>query len=249
MGIGGLVIAAALYLLLPEPKPAAESGDWLKTTGRAMGIVFRNPQSILCGMIAGLLFIPTTIFDMIWGVRYLQDARGFDYASAVLRSASVPLGWIIGCPLLGFVSDRIGRRKPVIAAGAVVLLGCFVWILYGPAGALPPYALGIVAGTASGAAMLPYTVIKEANPPHVSGTATGVVNFLNFTFSALLGPVFGRILSTVSGGAERMTLEHYQTGFEPLLYGIGLAIVLTLFLKETGPAARRVASVAVREAT
>ena len=36
--------------------------------------------------------------------------------------------------------------------------------------------------------MLPYTVIKEANPPECSGTATGVVNFLNFTFSALLGP-------------------------------------------------------------
>ena len=83
----------------------------------------------------------------------------------------------------------------------------------------------------------------------LSGTATGVVNFLNFTFSALLGPVFGRILAGVSGGADRMTLEHYQTGFEPLLYGVGLAIVLTLFLKETGPAARRVASVAVREAS
>jgi hypothetical protein len=89
---------------------------------------------------------------------------------------------------------------------------------------------------ASGAAMLPYTVIKEANPPEFSGTATGVVNFLNFTFSALLGPVFGWILKSVSGGAQTMTLEHYQTAFEPLLYGVGLAIVLTLVLRETGPA-------------
>jgi MFS family permease len=239
MGIGGLAIAAVLYFLLPEQAPANRRDDWVKDALSAFGTVFRNPQSILCGMIAGLLFIPTTIFDMIWGVRYLQEARGFDYASAVLRSATVPLGWIIGCPLLGLISDRIGRRKPVIAAGAVALLACLAWILYGPVGVFPPYVVGIVAGLASGAAMLPYTVIKEANPPQMSGTATGVVNFLNFTFSALLGPVFGWILLSVSGGAATMTLDHYQTAFEPLLYGVGLAIVLTLLLKETGPVVSR----------
>src|SRR5829696_3106292 len=115
MGIGGLVISVLLYFLLPEQKQADTSHDWVRTAGRAFGTVFRNPQSILCGMIAGLLFIPTTIFDMVWGVRYLQEAHGFAYADAVLRSATVPFGWIIGCPLLGFLSDRIGRRKPVIA--------------------------------------------------------------------------------------------------------------------------------------
>jgi MFS family permease len=245
MGVAGLGISVLLYFLLPAPPPARRSEDWLGSAAGAFGTVFRNPQSILCGMIAGLLFIPTTIFDMIWGVRYLQEARGFDYATAVLRSATVPLGWIVGCPLLGLISDRLGRRKPVIAAGGLVLLACLAWILYGPAGVLPPYVLGLVAGLASGAAMLPYTVIKEANPPDVSGTATGVVNFLNFTFSALLGPVFGWILFSVSGGADRMALAHYQTAFEPLLYGVGLAIVLTLLLRETGPAARPPAPAAV----
>jgi MFS family permease len=238
MGVGGLVISVLLLLLLPKQEHDARRDDWLKAAAGALGTVFRNPQSILCGMIAGLLFIPTTIFDMIWGVRYLQEARGYEYAEAVMRSATVPLGWIVGCPLLGLVSDRIGRRKPVIVAGAVVLLVCLAWILYGRADVLPPYVLGLVAGLASGAAMLPYTVIKEANPPTVSGSATGVVNFLNFTFSALLGPVFGWTLLSVAGGAAQMTLEHYQTAFEPLLYGVGLAIVLALLLKETGPAVR-----------
>jgi MFS family permease len=241
MGIAGVAIGAGLFVLLPGTERRPE-GDWLKAAARAMGTVFRNPQSILCGMIAGLLFIPTTIFDMIWGVRFLQEARGHEYAEAVIRSATVPLGWIIGCPLLGFVSDRLGRRKPVIAGAALVLLGCLAWILYGPADVLPPYVLGIVAGVASGAAMLPYTVIKEANPPEMSGTATGVINFLNFTFSALLGPVFGAILRAVAGGSERMSMEHYQTAFEPLLYGVGLAIVLTLVLRETGSAARPAAA-------
>jgi MFS family permease len=246
MGIAALGISVLLFFLLPEGRPAERRSDWLAGAARALGTVFRNPQSILCGMIAGLLFIPTTIFDMIWGVRYLQEAHGFEYASAVLRSAIVPFGWIIGCPLLGWISDRLGRRKPVIATGAVVLFACLVWILYGRPDVFPPYVIGLVAGMASGAAMLPYTVIKEANPPEVGGTATGVINFLNFTFSALLGPVFGWILGAVSGGAAEMSLEHYQTAFEPLLYGVGVAFLLTLVLKETGPAARARAAVVNR---
>jgi MFS family permease len=237
-GVAGLVIGAVLFILLPADQAIQQPGNWLKATTGAFGAVFRNPQSILCGLIAGLLFIPTTIFDMVWGVRYLQEAHGVDYASAVLRSATVPFGWIIGCPLLGFISDRIGRRKPVIIMGAVVLLACLAWMLFGRTDVFPPYVLGLVAGLASGAAMLPYTVIKEANPPQLGGTATGVINFINFTFSALLGPVFGGILQHVSGGAAQMELAHYQTAFAPLLFGVGIAILLSLALKETGPAVR-----------
>jgi len=240
MGAVGLVMAVALYLLLPPARAADATGATAEKADafRGFWIVFSNPQSILCGVVAGLIFIPTTIFDMVWGVRYLQEAHGMEYGDAVLRSATVPFGWIIGCPLLGAMSDWIGRRKPVVAGGAAVLLGCLAWILFGPTELLPPYVLGLVAGIASGAAMLPYTIIKEANPPEVSGTATGVVNFLNFTFSALLGPVFAGRLIEASGGASTMALAHYQAAFLPLIYGVALAIVLTLFMKETGPAAR-----------
>jgi MFS family permease len=203
-----------------------------------MGIAFKNPQSMLCGLIAGLLFIPTTILDMTWGVRFLQQAHGFDYGEAVVRSAMVPVGWMIGCPLLGALSDRLGRRKPVIIGGAVVLFVCVAWALYGRAGIIPPYVAGIVMGVASGAAMLPYTVIKESLPRELGGTATGVINFVIFTLSALAGPVFAWTMQTISG-AGPVGLEHYQTTFQPLLYGVGLAMLLTLFLRETGPASVR----------
>ncbi len=76
MGLIGLAMSALLFFLLPPPKPAQQRDDWLKDAGSAFAVVFRNPQSILCGIIAGLLFIPTTIFDMTWGVRYLQEGRG-----------------------------------------------------------------------------------------------------------------------------------------------------------------------------
>jgi MFS family permease len=240
-GCLGLVISGVLLILLPKetPKPTTSGSGAFATLLRSLGRVFRNPQSILCGLISGLLFIPTTILGMTWGVRFLQEARGREFEAAVTLAATVPLGWMIGCPLLGFISDRLGRRKPVIFGGTIMLLAVVTWVLFGNPEILRGHTVGILMGIASGAAMLPYSVIKEANPPELGGTATGVVNFLNFTFSALLGPVFGSRLVEMPEGDINLALAHYQAGFKPLLYGIIAALILTFFLKETGPAGRK----------
>jgi hypothetical protein len=101
-------------------------------------------------------------------------------------------------------------------------------------------------GILSGAAMIFYTISKEANPPELGGTATGAISFQVFLFSAVLGVVLGRLIESAAGGSQ-MVLEHYQTTFQFLLYGVGLAVVLTLILKETGPAVRSVATVESNE--
>ena len=241
MGLAGMALAGAMALTPSEQhSPAAGSaGSWMRNAITAFRAVFGNPQSILCGVIAGLLFIPTTIFGMVWGVQFLQEGHDLPYTVAVLRSASVSVGWMIGAPLLGMLSDRIGRRKPVIIGSAAVLFGCLLAILFGRPGLFPAYSLGLAAGIASGAAMIPYTIIKEANLPEYGGTATGVLSFINFSLSALLGPVFGASLARASGGSGR-DLVHYQTAFTPLLWIVVVAIILTFILRETGPAAKTV---------
>jgi hypothetical protein len=64
----------------------------------------------------------------------------------------------------------------------------------------------------------------------------GVINFLNFTFSALLGQSLDGFFQHASGGAQQRELAHYQATFLPLLFGVGAAIVLSFLLRETGPA-------------
>jgi MFS family permease len=242
-GVLGLLVAVALFVLLPKdpPKPAADGGakGGIAEVLIALKRVFVNPQSWICGLISGLLFIPTTILAMTWGVRFLQEGRGREYDSAVMLAATVPLGWMIGCPLLGFISDRLGRRKPVILAGAIGLLAVLGWVLFGDPAIFRGAPVGILMGIVSGAAMIPYTVVKEVNPPELGGSATGVINFINFTFSALLSPVFGSRLVKLADDSGELSLKDYQSGFQPLLYGVGLAIILTFVLRETGPAGRK----------
>jgi len=40
-------------------------------------------------------------------------------------------------------------------------------------------------------------------------------------------------------GDSNLALAHYQAGFRPLLYGITVALILSFFLKETGPARKK----------
>jgi len=200
--------------------------------------VLSNPQSWLCGFCAGLLFLPTTIGDMIWGVPILQQGFGIEHAEAVNRAAMVPLGWVFGSPLLGYVADRMGRRKPVLIVSAFAMLGLAAAILYVPAGTLPDYIFGFLFGFASGAAMIPYAIIKEVNPDRIKGSATGAMNFLVFTLSALAAPVAGWLLQRMSAGAA-INLHDFREWGLLGLGGIAVGIVLAFFLEETGSAVRK----------
>ena len=158
-----------------------------------------------------------------------------------MRSATVPFGWIIGCPLLGFISDRIGRRKPVIVVAAFVLLVCLAWILYGR----PDRAAALRARPRDRArlgcrdAAVHGDQGGEPRPRERHRHRRRELHQLHL--QRALGPRLRPRPLPGGAGTDGVDLAAYQTTFEPLLYGVGLAIVLTLLLKETGPAARRLA--------
>ena len=226
--------------MLPQAGDRAKNPAWFREAVGALGHVFRNPQSILCGVIAGLLFIPTTIFDMVWGVRYLQEAHGLRLRRGrdALGDASLSAGSSAARSWASSPTASAGASRSS-SARALVLLACLAWILYGPADVLPPYVLGLVAGVASGAAMLPYTVIKEANPPTGERHIHRRHQFHQLHLQRAAGPRLRPPPSAWVEAERRMRIWRLPGHFQPLLYGVGLAIVLTLLLKETGPAARR----------
>jgi len=238
VGIGVIILVNGVLLYLATPKESL--GTHLQEGGFASilkpyKIVFSNPQSYLCGIVAGLLFAPTTIGDMIWGVASFQKDLQFTYHQAVLTASMVPLGWVVGCPLLGWLSDRIGKRKPVIIGSAAFMVLVALQLAFKPLPIAPHVAMFLF-GVASGAAMIPYSVIKEVNPDNVKGSATGGINFLVFAITAFLGPVYASHIGRGIGNTADLHL-HFQKGAMFWAVCCAAAVVVTFFLRETGPAA------------
>ena len=231
-GVLLFILSVFVLALIPSAESKPTGSIW--SIFAPYKVVLTNPQSYVCGLIGGFMFIPTMIGNMIWGVPF-REAMGVSASEAVMRSSMVPLGWVIGAPLLGYVADRIGRRKPVLLVGLILMLGYFIGLIYFPE-SVPPYTGGLLFGIGSGAAMIPYTMIKEVNPDNVKGSAAGAMNFLVFGMSALLGPLFGLGLHHLSSGHE-LTLKEFQTADWAWIGAVVLSLALLLILRETGWAA------------
>lgn len=238
-----LVTAIILWFVVPLPTRIKERRAIAKAERKPrvsifapFKIVFGNAQSWICGLISGLLFAPTTIFVMIWGVKYFNLA-GIEYEQAVVVSSMAALGWVFGSPILGVVTDKLGRRKPVLLVSCIAMMICLLQLIFAP-NLLNPSVLMFVFGFFSGGTMITYSVIKEANPDNVKGSATGAMNFITFGVSTLIGPIFIYLF-----GESLKNIDLYQsTQNNIVLFWVGsiaIATLLVFTLKETGSAVKK----------
>jgi len=235
IGVAALAISVGLVLITPQQIRPAITGP-RQSLLAPYWIVLRNPQSYLCGFVSGLLFAPTTVGAMTWGIAFLEADRHFAYRAAVLAASAVPFGWAFGCPLMGWAADAIRLRKPVLFAGMALMAVAIAQLSFLP-DLLPTSVTLFIFGIASGVAMIPYTIIKEANPDNVKGSATGAINFIVFGVTAVIGPVFASLFAkTLSIGNP---IAHFQHAASFWLTGVVLAALIALLLHETGSGRRR----------
>ena len=233
----GVLVVIFIGSVLITPRTREGKINWGGLTEPYL-VVLKNPQSYVCAIISAMMFMPTNVGNIAWGSQFLIDGLNANPSDVALRLAMVPLGWVIGCPILGYISDSIGRRKPVVLGSIIMMLITGGVIVYMP-NSMPNYVMGLLLGIFSGAAMIPYTMIKEVNPDEVKGTATGVINFIVFVTSAIVTNLFSMLighLKEVEGG--QLTLKVFQSADMVFVGGLALAFVLTLVVRETGSKAK-----------
>ncbi|MGA7749338.1 MAG: MFS transporter, partial [Gallionella sp.] len=116
-------------------------------------------------------------FAGLWGVPYLRDVYGMERNVAANHTMLLLFSFAVGALLIGLLSDRLGKRVPVIVGGIAVYVLCWIPIVF--AWHLPPslsYLLFALMGLSASGFTLTWASVKEVNPPALSGMATSVVN-------------------------------------------------------------------------
>jgi MFS family permease len=129
---------------------------------------------------------------------YLHTVRGYSLAQANLIVSLSSLAGIVGCPLIGLLSDRIGSRKKVYTVALLIL--AVLWLLPYQLTGVPITLLLVVIGFVAGAlpTMIFASVPEVMERPELAGMGMGgVVTLQNLGY--LVGPVTFAHIVQVSG--------------------------------------------------
>ena len=201
--------------------------------------VLTNRQLLLVALYCGCVSGPVLAFIGLWGVAYLVQVHGLDRVSAGAGASLILAGMAAGAPTMGWLSDRMGRRKPLMQVSSIVVCGGWFAVLTLPEPSrLAIYGLLFVIGLGSGSLALTYVMARELSPLRVVAFATGTVNFIAIAAGAALQPVVGFLLDvqwdgTASEGVRVFTSDAYANAFLPFAGLAVLMFVTTFFLRET----------------
>jgi MFS family permease len=184
-------------------------------------------------------FIAILSTSLYFTIEYLSENEGRAFllqkgislgASSYMLTTSW-IGYAVGCPLLGYCSDLLQRRKPVMVLAATIGFLAIISILYLPTSYLTIsfFFLGISAGGQS----VGFATIAEHFKKQFVAIGFGLNNAMIVLVSAINAPLIGLFLDNNKQG-DKITLAEYQSVFSILVILSVISVVVAVFyIKET----------------
>ena len=187
------------------------------------------------------MFLPTSAFAELWGVPYLEKFHHYSPHTASIASAMIFIGWAIGAPFQGFLSDYFQNRVKVMFYGCVIgtILAsialfdvnlsytsvCIILMLF---------------GLASSVQVLSFAMVKDIVGNKNIGTAIAFVNALTMTSGMLMQRGIGQILDltwngTIKNNNKFYTLENYQTAIIIIPICLIISSIIIFLIKNKKP--------------
>lgn len=219
LSIIALAIAAAVFFVVPEKK-VEHNSDSIKEQLRGIGSVF---SSLTFWRIAPLTVASQAAFLAIqglWSGPWLLDVAGFERPVMARVLLMIAAAMVAGFILTGAAAERLSRLgvKPISVAVAGMTAFMLVQTLLILEATSWAHTLWVLFGIFGTTGIIPYAVLSQSFPLHLSGRVNTALNLLVFVaaFSAQWG--IGAIINlwpVTAGGSY--SPAGYQAAFTMML--------------------------------
>ena len=229
MGSIGFILAAAVFFFVENNRDTA--GDYVilykpQSAASAMKKLFSRSQPWFIGLLSALLYFTIEYLSENEGRAFLALKEISPSSAAYMISASW-IGYAIGCPLWGFISDLLERRKSVLQVCTLLALTSIITVLYSNQ---PSFILigFFMLGLSAGGQCITLALMAEQFKKQYVAVGFGLNNALLNLLAGINAPVIGQLLEYKSGGAA-FSLNDYLSVFNILIGISALAVILSLF--------------------
>jgi MFS family permease len=235
LGLLGVLLATGLWLTVQPVRRDAVSSVPLRQSFRTAA---SNPQTWLFALIGMSLTGPVLAFAGLWGVPWFAAVKDMPRSEAAPLLSTVFVGWLIGAPLMGWLSDKLQRRVLLLVCGTLISTLTIVGVLYVPDLSVRTIAALLFVGGIGGSVMiLTFAAGRDHNPEYARGAALGIINTCVVASGALLQPLIGALLDlfwdgTVQNGIRVYSAQAYQQAMLCIPVGALAGFLLTFFVSD-----------------
>ncbi|MFU8797742.1 MAG: MFS transporter [Gammaproteobacteria bacterium] len=244
-GLGAVISMIVWKFVFDYPPSLHETyiqeQDELKTLGfwQAKRIAFLNKQNWLAGLFTSLLNLPVSLLGALWGNVYLQKIHHLSTTQAASVTMMIFVGTVIGSPLAGWISDRMGLRRKPMLIGAVLSLLLIILIIYLPQPSMMTLMLLFLGlGLITSTQVISYPTVAESNPKILTATSVSVVSISAIAGYPISQILFGLIMDwhwdgTMAEGMRVYSASNYQFAISIMPIAFLIALIAALCLRET----------------
>jgi len=232
-GVGVLLFIWILFVVKDYPEqhnPHPEKKDGRPNFFNVLG----NRQNWLAGLYTSCLNLPIMVLCALWGASYLEVVHQLPKLAASNVVSLIFIGSIMGCPLVGWLSDTFGRRKPLMIIGAVATLLTVIPLFMGVALSetvlsILFFALGVFTSTQ----VIAYPLIAESNTAGNTGAATGIASVIIMGGAGVGQVLFGLLMQHHTAGSAQYTVTDFQCAMWMFPIATVVALLAIFFTRET----------------